>query len=159
LTWVDERLVPFAHESSNRGAAYRARQLDPSDPPGRELPLYVDGETADQALARVDAGLDEVFGGALDVLLLGLGEDGHIASLFPGHPWPASRVALVEASPKPPPRRLTLGLKILRTAREAILVVGGVTKEAALRRVLAGDRALPAASLENLRIATDLRLG
>jgi 6-phosphogluconolactonase len=159
LTWVDERCVPAADAASNRGAAYRCGALDPAQPPACELPLFLDGETAAQAVARVEGALAGPFQGALDVLLLGLGEDGHIASLFEGWSAPAgARVARVTNSPKPPRRRITLTPAILASAARAILLAAGPGKRAALERVVAGDPALPTRALRGLIIVTDQRL-
>ena len=157
LTWVDERCVPLAHEESNRGAAYRAGYLAAQRGPARELPLFLDGERGEEAAARVESGLGEIFEGAVDVLLLGMGEDGHVASLFPG--WsapPGARVAFVASSPKPPAHRVTLTRSMLVTARCTILVAAGEAKRAALDRLLAGDPTLPAPGLPGLTVVTDL---
>ena len=105
----------------------------------------------------MESALTEIFDGAVDVLLLGMGEDGHVASLFPG--WsapPGARVAFVAASPKPPPRRVTLTRSMLVNARCAILVATGEAKRSALDRLLAGDPALPAQGLPGLTVVTDL---
>lgn len=159
LTWVDERCVPLADARSNRGAAYRAGALDAGAPPALELPLFRDGETGDDAVARVESALDRGFGGALDVLLLGLGEDGHVASLFPGRQTDGLRVAHVRGSPKPPPERITLTRSFLGTAGETVLFAVGEGKRAALARLLRGDAALPAHGLLGLAVVTDLALG
>jgi len=158
LTWVDERRVPALDPHSNRGEAYRLGYLDAGDAPAVELPLFLDGETPAQACLRVEEGLDSLFEGGLDVLLLGLGEDGHSASLFPGAPWPDLRVHAVDASPKPPAQRITLGLGLLADTPLAILVALGVTKAPALERLLRGDRALPASALGELIVVTDQSL-
>jgi 6-phosphogluconolactonase len=158
LTWADERRVPFGDPASNRGEAYRLGCLDPLDPPALELPLYLDGETPVEACRRVEAGLDADFGGGLDLLLLGLGEDGHSASLFPGRPWPGARVHAVDASPKPPSGRMTLGLALLASAPAAVMLALGEAKAPALRRLLAGDPSLPASALGRLTVVTDLDL-
>ncbi len=160
LTWVDERCVPFASPESNRGSAYRAGILDAAQPPEAELPLHLDGESGAQAVARVEAALVARFENALDVVLLGLGEDGHVASLFPGAPAPAgARVAYLGASPKPPPRRVTLTRSILETVRASVVVATGEAKRDALERLLAGDPTLPAHGLPGLVLVTDLALG
>lgn len=154
LTWVDERVVPFDHPDSNRGAAWRAGLLAP---PGLELPLVRDGETPEAAAARTCAALRTAFGNGLDVLLLGMGEDGHIASLFPGQAWGGPNpVRIVLHSPKPPSLRLSLSLPFLQTARRAILLATGEGKREALQRLRDGDPALPAAHLSDLDVVTDL---
>jgi 6-phosphogluconolactonase len=159
LTWVDERCVRLADAASNRGSAYRAGALDADAPPALELPLFCDGETGAQAVARVESALDRGFGGALDVLLLGMGEDGHVASLFPGRQPDGVRVAHVTASPKPPPERITLIRSFLGTAGETVLLAAGESKRAALLRLLRGDAALPAHGLAGLAVVTDLAVG
>jgi 6-phosphogluconolactonase len=159
LTWVDERCVPFAHEESSRGAAYRSGWLGGRSAPGQELPLFLDGERGEDAVTRVEAGLAKIFDGALDVLLLGMGEDGHVASLFPGWSAPLdARVAYVASSPKPPLERITLTRPMLATARCAILLATGEEERPALERLLAGDRSLPAYGLSGLTLVTDLDL-
>jgi 6-phosphogluconolactonase len=157
LTWVDERCVANTDAASNRGSAYRSGALRADCAPAHELALFLDGEVPAAAVARVEAALDAWFDGGLDVLLLGLGEDGHIASLFPGWmPPDGARAAHVTASPKPPPDRITLTLPLLATAREAILLATGEAKRAALTRLASGDTALPAAHLSGLIIVTEL---
>lgn len=159
LVWVDERRVPFNEQASNRGEAYRRGCLDTADPPALELPLFLDGETGPGACLRVAEHLGRTFDGGLDAVLLGLGEDGHSASLFPGRPWPAALVHPVEDSPKPPPARITLGLGLLASAPVAVLLALGEAKAPALRRLLKGDPALPASALPDLTVVTDLDLG
>jgi 6-phosphogluconolactonase len=86
----------------------------------------------------------------IDVVLLGMGEDGHVASLFPGAPALAirdRRVAVVEGSPKPPPRRMTLTPPALESARDIVVLVAGAEKAAMLARALEGPmdaRSVPA---------------
>lgn len=159
LTWVDERCVPEASAESNRGAAARAGLLH-APAPADVLPLFLDGEDGARAVARVDAALAARFGAGLDVLLLGMGEDGHVASLFPGAATPpGARVAHVTASPKPPPERITLTRALLATARHTVLLATGESKRGALERLRAGDASLPAHGLPGLAVVTDLDLG
>lgn len=158
LAWVDERLVPSSDLASNRGEAYRNGILSSQWPVAMELALVMDGESEQQALERALAQFRQDFGAALDVALLGMGEDGHIASLFPGHPALSSLtpIVCVADSPKPPPRRLTLSLPVLaRPGLERIIVALGPGKRDALMRLIAGDPELPAARLGPVTVVTD----
>lgn len=161
LTWVDERCVPFADHESNRGTAYAKGWLTPACPARLEIPLVLDGEAPADSVARVEEQIARELGGELDVTLLGMGEDGHIASLFPGQVWGAAgRTALhVPNAPKPPPDRISLTRSILATAKHHILVAIGEGKRTALQKLLAHDIALPASGLVGLTIVTDLDLG
>jgi 6-phosphogluconolactonase len=86
----------------------------------------------------------------LDVAFLGLGEDGHTASLFPGDPALEinDRLAVPVVAVKPPPNRITLTLPVLRAARSVVILATGSGKRGAVERVLAGpDPATPASLL------------
>lgn len=161
LTWVDERLVPTSDAASNRGEAFHSGSLSKQQPVAVELPLVLDGESPAQAVARVAAQLTLSFADGLDVALLGLGEDGHVASLFPGHAALGSKapVAAVDDSPKPPSRRVTLTLPVLaRPGVERIIVALGAGKRDALMRLMAGDETIPAARLGRVTVVTDQQL-
>jgi 6-phosphogluconolactonase len=153
LTWVDERCVPVASADSNRGAVLRSGAL--ATAPAVTLGLVEDGESVAQSLVRVDAALRDDFADGLDVTLLGIGPDGHIASLFPGRPWGDGRVLHVADSPKPPPSRLTLTRRLLATAPVHVLMAGGEAKRDALLRLSRADPSLPATGLAGLVIVTD----
>ena len=87
----------------------------------------------------------------LDLVLLGLGPDGHTASLFPGHPLLAETerwVAEIMDSPKPPPERITLTYPVINAARQAAFVAAGAGKADTLKEIFGdakGDDRLPAA--------------
>jgi 6-phosphogluconolactonase len=159
LTWVDERCVPFAHADSNRGTAYRKGWLSESDRPLLEVALFQDGETPEQAVQRLATPL--AYAMKLTVTLLGMGEDGHVASLFPGRDWEGGGAPAmhVSGSPKPPPDRITLTKSLLATVPTHVLLATGEGKRDALVKLLAGDPSLPASGLAGLTIVTDLDLG
>ncbi|MDP1823270.1 MAG: 6-phosphogluconolactonase [Archangium sp.] len=161
LTWIDERLVAMSDAASNRGDAFRGGALAKEQPVGSMLPLVLDGESASAAVERASAAFARDFGGALDVALLGLGEDGHVASLFPGHAvlTSAGLVTSLADSPKPPTGRVTLTLPVLaRPGLERIIVAMGAGKRDALGRLLAGDAAIPAARLGPVTVVTDQQM-
>lgn len=161
LTWVDERCVDQASPDSNRGAAYAKGLLSTARPVAHELPLWEDGDTPERAKARFASRFDQAFSGGLDVTLLGLGEDGHVASLFPGHParFSTAPVVYLADSPKPPARRLTLSFKSLRTAQTHVLYAVGESKRRALEQILSGDPLAPVNVLPGaLWVVTDLVL-
>ena len=89
-----------------------------------------------------------------DVLLLGVGEDGHVASVFPEHPvaYETRPVSAVRGSPKPPPVRLTLTLPAINTAEEVWLIAAGTGKSSAVRMALsgAGPVQVPAAGVHGV---------
>ena len=89
--------------------------------------------------------------GVFDLVLLGLGEDGHTASLFPMHDWGAAPdspdVLAVFDAPKPPPQRVSLSAARLSRAREVLFLVAGESKRDAVKRWRAGEQ-LPAAAIQ-----------
>ena len=130
----DERCVPPGDPMSNYGMA-RETLLAGIDP---GAVLRIPAELgAEEAAALYDAAVGRLQ--PLDLVLLGIGEDGHCASLFPGHPAiaaPGWAVAVHDA-PKPPPDRVSLTLGALRNARRVIFLATGAAKAEALRRAQA----------------------
>lgn len=137
LLWGDERLVPLTHADSNYALA-KPLLLDFVAPRGARV-HPVDAAAPDQYEAVVrNVGLDFV--------LCGLGPDGHVCSLFPGHPVldEAQRwVSVLHDSPKPPPSRATLTLPALRAASAVVVMALGASKREVVARCVRGDE-LPA---------------
>jgi 6-phosphogluconolactonase len=148
LWWGDERFVPADDEERNEGQA-RADLVDrlPFDPAKVHAVLPDDGTgTVEDAAAAYASDLGTVLPDGdeplFDVLMLGIGPDGHCASLFPGRPEvEASGVTVaVRDSPKPPPQRVSLTMGTLQRAREVWFVAAGEGKADAVARSVAGDR-------------------
>lgn len=150
LLQVDERIAPDGHAERNL-TLLRDRLLDRlpgAGPTLHAMPVTAaDPEEAAEAYAR---GLAVLAGDppVLDVVQLGLGADGHTASLVPGDPVldVADRDVAVTGAYEGR-RRLTLTFPLLWRARQRVWLVAGADKAAALARVRAGDRALPATRL------------
>ena len=153
--WGDERYVPPDDPRSNYGMA-RAALLDHVPcPPANVHPMPTQFAAAEDAARDYEQTLRRWFDGErprFDLVLLGLGDDGHTASLFPGAPALAERTRWVVAvqAPAEPPLRLTLTLPVLTGAGAVHFMVAGSSKRAALRHVLAGPHdwtAYPAAGV------------
>jgi 6-phosphogluconolactonase len=151
LFWGDERAVPPDHPDSNYAVA-RSLWLAPAGvPPSRVHRMKAEEPDLEKAAADYERELQEAAGSPprLDLVLLGVGPDGHVCSLFAGHPVLAVRdraVAVVEDSPKPPPRRLTLTLPVVTGAHGVVVVALGRGKAEVIREAIedAGS-ALPVA--------------
>jgi 6-phosphogluconolactonase len=149
--WGDERAVPPSHPDSNYAAA-RALWLDAAGVPmDRVHRMQAEERDLEKAAADYERELERAAGAPprLDLVLLGVGPDGHVCSLFAGHPALAVRdraVAVIEDSPKPPPRRLTLTLPVVTRARAVVVVALGRGKAEVVREAVeeAGS-ALPVA--------------
>lgn len=163
--WGDERFVPATDDERNEGQARRAlldhvpldpdrvRPMPPSDGP------YGDDVDAAAAVYAEQLRAAAAPGSAVpsfDVLLLGMGPEGHTASIFPHSPATvdARPVFGVRDCPKPPPTRISLGFEAINAAREIWVVVAGEEKAAAVTQALAGaDRTdLPVAAVRGTEL-------
>jgi 6-phosphogluconolactonase len=152
----DERCVPADDPDSNYRLVLETLLRTPAIPIDRVHRIRGEldpAKAADHYSAelRGTAPLDDNGVPRLDVAFLGLGEDGHTASLFPGDPALEirDRLAVSVVAAKPPPNRITLTLPVLRTARATIILATGAGKRDAVARVLAGpDPATPASLLD-----------
>jgi 6-phosphogluconolactonase len=143
--WSDERQVPLDDPASNYGMASRALLTHVPIPSNQVFPLVA---TPGPGLERVPR--DGEGRPRFDIIHLGLGEDGHTASLFPGDPALGDSKAFVRAvrAVKPPPERLTLTFPVLNAARALLFMVQGAGKRVALSGVLRRDPALPAGQVQ-----------
>lgn len=141
LWWGDERWVsPDSPDRNDLGARAGLGQIWDRATLHR-MPADESGDL-DAAAAAYAAELGDT---VLDVCLLGLGPDGHVASLFPGHrsEQQTGRVIAVRDSPKPPPERISLTLEVINNADEVWFVATGGEKAEAAARAISGDDALP----------------
>jgi 6-phosphogluconolactonase len=147
IYWGDERCLPPGDAERNDHLA-RELWLDRVPIPAASLhpiPAELDATEAARRYAALIANLP-----AFDLVLLGLGEDGHVASLFPGHDWGAAEdgpaaLAVVDA-PKPPPQRVSLSAWRLSRALHVLVVATGAGKAAAVSAWRRGAP-LPAAAI------------
>jgi 6-phosphogluconolactonase len=151
--WNDERFVPHDHRDSNFGMAHDAFLSRVPVPADNIHAIPTEGLSPEQAAGAYEGTLKRFYGAEtltqerplFDMTLLGIGDDGHTASLFPGNPalretqrWV---VAVIGAMPQP---RITLTYPTLDSSRDVAFVVTGRGKRDVVARALAGDRTIPA---------------
>lgn len=157
--WGDERVLPHGHPGSNYGQARRIMLEQAPLKPGQVHPMPVDLYEPQEAAARYQAELRTHFGGllpAFDFILLGLGSDGHLASLFPQDPALAEEGQWVAAvtppeGVDPAVERVTLTWPVLNNGRTVVVAVTGAGKRQAVQQALgqeaSGTGASPASRL------------
>lgn len=159
LFWCDERCVPPDDPASNYGLARLLWLGNVSAGAPRVHPLHGARGDASRAASAAVEEMERTLGSppVLDLVLLGVGEDGHVASLFPMHPALEEKVTSVVAiqdAPKPPPCRLTMTLPTLTLARSVCVAAFGAAKSDVMRAALEEPRStLPIARV--LRGARD----
>lgn len=142
--WGDERFVAAQSPERNAAAAREALLdgLGLDSAHVHEVPAADGGLDLDAAAAAYGEALRAHGSDAFDVLMLGVGPDGHVASLFPGHPAldVDDRLAVaVRESPKPPPERVSLTFVALSRSRHVWFMVSGAGKADAVAAALAAD--------------------
>lgn len=147
LYYGDERCVPSDHPERNSrkvietGLAHRVAKHHP-------IPTGLGPREAAAAYGRR---LDRAT--PFDLVLLGMGDDGHTAGLFPGRDWPKQRVFVVKGAPKPPPKRVSLSPEMLQNCRQMLVLVTGAAKADTVGRWRKGED-LPVARVSDIIQAT-----
>jgi 6-phosphogluconolactonase len=154
--WGDERFVPFDHPESNFRMAREAMLSKAPVPPENIHPVPVDGSPEEAAL-RYERTLQEAYGGPVldpskplfDITLLGLGPDGHTASLLPGDAVLQERKRWVAAvSHGRPEVRITMTYPAIESSRQVAFLVTGEEKAAIVDAIRAGGSQVPAARVK-----------
>lgn len=161
--WADERCVPSTDAESNFKIA-NDLLFGPLEIPKDQIHRLRGEEVPETAAKLAEAEIRGVLAAdvagqpVLDLVFLGLGEDGHVASLFPGESetWVADKAVYraVHDFPKPPPDRITIGYQTIAAARQVWMLASGAGKETALRESLAQDGKTSFARVLKLRSET-----
>ncbi|KAK9144421.1 hypothetical protein Sjap_004324 [Stephania japonica] len=151
--WLDERVVLKDHADSNYKLAYDNFLSKVPIPPGQVYAIN-DTLSAEGAADDYEACLKHLVEAKVldlstttgfprfDLLLVGMGPDGHVASLFPGHHLLSENqrwVTFIKDSPKPPPERITFTCPVINSASNIAMVITGSSKAEPVRRALGGD--------------------
>lgn len=152
IFWIDERAVPPDHPESNYALASRLLLVPARVPPERIHRMQGELPDLEQAARRAADEVKSIAGDPphLDLALVGVGDDGHVASIFGGARDARSKsvVEAVHDSPKPPARRLTLTLPVLAGAGLVVIGAFGLSKADVMRAALSrSDAATPVAEL------------
>lgn len=156
LFFCDERLVPVNDPDSTFGV-YKKQLLDTKavDLTEDQFVTAKQGVTAEEAAREYELDIKKIVPGAslpqFDLLLLGMGPDGHTCSLFPGHELlkeSSKWVASITDSPKPPPSRITLTFPVINNAKVCAFAVAGKEKANMIKRIHVDKEDLPATRVQ-----------
>nr|CAD1830299.1 unnamed protein product [Ananas comosus var. bracteatus] len=151
--WVDERVVPKDHVDSNYKLAYDGFLSKVPIPPGQVYAIN-DSLSPEGAADDYETCLKQLVKDGIialsassgfprfDLMLLGMGPDGHIASLFPGHPLINEKerwVTFIKDSPKPPPERITFTFPVINSSAYIAMVVTGAGKASAVLKAFGSE--------------------
>ncbi len=156
LFWCDERCVPPDHPDSNYGMAREHLLSRISIPEANVHRMRGEGNDSLESARSYEAEIRAHFGGdpRFDLVLLGMGGDGHTASLFPGTPALDARDSLVTAGESPDGRkRLTLTLGAINAARLVAVLVSGKDKAGMVKRVLGAGGGAEGLPIQRVRPA------
>ncbi len=131
----DERYVALHSPDRNANQARETMlsKLGISPSNVHEFPAADSGLTVSQAAEVFESELATELGSeSMDFMFLGMGTDGHVASLFPGHQYPDSVIVSEENSPKPPDQRLSMSYGFINRSKEIVFVVSGIDKSEAI---------------------------
>ena len=149
LWWGDESFVPTAHPDRLAGPTLALLARHYPINPANTHPMPASDGSFDASSAAVNY-TKELGDTRFDICLLGIGPDGHVASIFPGHPSnePTNqRVIAVQDSPKPPSERLSLTIPALNESAQVWFLATGPQKADAVRAALSGDTSIPAGNV------------
>lgn len=135
--WVDERMVPTGSDESNYGNALRIFQKNPAFPLSALHPILSNGGKPSDLAACYSSALIAQQAQSMDLILLGIGEDGHTASIFPGQEELLTCDKLVAASVNPHTKqeRVTLTGKSLLSANKLIFIATGASKRLMIQQI------------------------
>jgi 6-phosphogluconolactonase len=153
--WGDERFVPAGDPMSNYRMVHEALLSRVSVPPENIHPIATENVSPEDSARRYEQELKRFYGAdeldpkrpLFEIELLGLGADGHTASLFPGSPVLRERRPWVAVANATHGARITLTYPALNSARNVAFLVAGFNKRGALRRLVRGDESIPAARI------------
>jgi 6-phosphogluconolactonase len=151
IWWGDERYVEEDSADRNAIQANEALLSKVQIPAAHihEFPATGSGLSVAEAAIAFQQELNELFGALepkMDVMILGMGPDGHIASLFPGVGYGSTDVVSINSSPKPPSERLSFSYEMINRSNKIVFVVSGIDKASAIEKIhTVTDCDLPAA--------------